>query len=199
MEPYLLSEEDAEAAGDLFAAAFFSSAVATFLFPDPDRRAQLLPAFFAAMTHLVVRHGEAMALGSPPRAVALWFLPDRESPTEAEAEAVGMGAFVALMEEDEAARFEALNQHMDAAHGRVMDRPHWYLPFLAVAPEHQGQGTGSLLMRRTLDQANAAGVPCYLDSADEQNLPFYARLGFQVAEAGVVPGSDLRTWALRRG
>jgi hypothetical protein len=41
-------------------------------------------------------------------------------------------------------------------------------------------------------------VPCYLESADERNLPFHERLGFRVVEAGMVPGSHLRTWALRR-
>ena len=111
----------------------------------------------------------------------------------------GMEAFAALMDEGEAARLDALTRHMDAAHERVMDRPHWYLPFLAVTPDRQGQGSGTLLMRHTLDRASAAGAPCYLDSADERNLPFYERLGFRTVEAGTEPGSQLRTWALRRG
>ena len=199
MELHLLSEEDVEAAGEVFSAAFFPSAVATYLFPDPERRARLLPAFFAAMTRLAIRHGEAVALGTPPQAVALWFLPDRQPPTDDEAAAAGMGVFATLMDEGETQRFAALTGHMDAAHGRVMDGPHFYLPFLAVCPEHQGQGAGSVLMRYTLDRAAAAGVPCYLDSADERNLPFYERLGFHVAEAGVVPGCELRAWAMRYG
>jgi GNAT superfamily N-acetyltransferase len=199
MNPYLLSETQAEVAGDLFAAAFFPSAVANFLFPDPTRRARLLPAFFRAMTRLAARHGETVALGPPPQAVALWLLPDRESPTEVEFAEAGMEAFTALMDEGEAARLDALTRHMDAAHERVMDRPHWYLPFLAVTPDRQGQGAGALLMRHTLDRASEAGVPCYLDSADERNLPFYERLGFRTVEAGTVPGSQFRTWALRRG
>jgi GNAT superfamily N-acetyltransferase len=148
------------------------------------------------MTRLVVRHGEATALGAPLQAVALWLPPSLEQPTEAE---VGMGAAVALMDEGEAERFAALNYHLGAAHERVMDRPHCYLPFLAVASEHQGQGAGSILMRYTLDRVIPAGVPCYLDSADERNLPFYDRLGFRVVETGMVPASQLRTWALRRG
>jgi GNAT superfamily N-acetyltransferase len=196
MELHLLSEEDVEAAGEVFSAAFFPSAVATYLFPDPERRARLLPAFFSAMTRLAVRHGEAVALGTPPQAVALWFLPDRQPPTDDEAEAAGMEAFATLMDEGETQRFAAVTGHMDAAHGRVMD---FYLPLLAVAWEHQGRGAGSVLMRHTLDQATAAGLPCYLDSADERNLPFYERLGFRVAEAGVVPGCELRAWAMRYG
>jgi ribosomal protein S18 acetylase RimI-like enzyme len=199
MELHLLSEADVAAAGEVFSAAFFPSAVPTYVFPDPERRARLLPAFFTAMTRLAIRHGEAVALGTPPQAVALWFLPDRQPTTDDEAEAAGMGAFATLMDEGETQRFAAVTGHMDAAHGRVMDGPHFYLPLLAVASAHQGQGAGSVLMRHTLDQATAAGVPCYLDSVDERNLPFYERLGFRVAEAGVVLGCELRVWAMRYG
>jgi GNAT superfamily N-acetyltransferase len=199
MELHLLSAKDVAAAGEVISAAFFPSAVATYLFPDPERRARRLPAFFRAMTRLAIRHGEAVALGTPPQAVALWFLPDRQPTTDDEAEAAGMGAFATVMDEGETQRFAAVTGHMDAAHARVMDGPHFYLPLLAVASAHQGQGAGSVLMRHTLDQATAAGVPCYLDSADERNLPFYERLGFRVAEAGVVPGCELRVWAMRYG
>jgi ribosomal protein S18 acetylase RimI-like enzyme len=199
MEPYLLTEEHAEAAGNVFAAAFIPSPPVTFVVPDRARRTQLLPAFFTAMTRLVIRHGQVAALGMPLQAVALWLLPDRKPPTEAEFVEAGMAVFESLMDEGEAARLEALNRQLDAAHERVMDRPHWYLPFLAVSPEHHGQGAGTLLMRHSLERVIPAGVPCYLDSADERNLPFYERLGFQIMEAGMVPGSELRTWSMRRG
>jgi ribosomal protein S18 acetylase RimI-like enzyme len=198
MEPYRLSEEHAEAAGDLIAAAFFPSAVAAFLYPNTERRGRRQPTLFAAITRLAVRHGEATALGSPPHAVALWLYLDREPLTEADYAAAGMGDVDALLDAGETERVAALTGHMGDAHTRVMDGPHWYLPFLAVAPVYHGQGVGSLLMRHALDRASAAGLPCYLDSADERNLRFYGRLGFRVVETGVVPGSHLRTWALRR-
>ena len=103
------------------------------------------------------------------------------------------------MDEAEVARAAALNRAFDAAHHRVMDGPRWYLPFMAVAPAQQGRGSGSALMRHTLDRVIPRGAPCYLDSVDERNLPFYEQLGFRIAETGMVPGSPLRTWALRRG
>ena len=80
-----------------------------------------------------------------------------------------------------------------------MHQPHGYLPFLAVAPAHHGQGAGTVLMRHTLERVIPAGVPCYLDSADERNLLFYERLGFRIVETGMVPCSEFRTWSMRRG
>ena len=138
-------------------------------------------------------------LGSPLQAVALWMLPGRERPAEAQLIEAGMGAAEALMDEGESTRHQALIHHFEAAHERVMGRPHWYLPFLAVDPAHHEQGMGTLLMHYTLDRLSPAGVPCYLDSVDARNLPYYERFGFLVMEAGMVPGRQLRTWALRRG
>ena len=60
---------------------------------------------------------------------------------------------------------------------------------------HEEAEERRLLMRHTLERMIPAGMPCYLDSADERNLPFYKRLGFRVVESGTVPGSQLRTWA----
>ena len=132
MEPYWLSEEHAEAAGDLMAAAFFTAPGLSFMFPDPARRARLVPPFFAAMARLAVRCGEARALGEPLHAVALWMSPGREHPTEAEVAEAVMGAAVALLDEEEAGRFTVFRRHFDATHERLMDGPHWYLSFLAV-------------------------------------------------------------------
>jgi ribosomal protein S18 acetylase RimI-like enzyme len=199
VEPYLLTEADAAAAGDLIGAAFVAIPGPAFLFPNPARRRRLAPPLFTAMTRLVVRQGQALALGAPLQAVALWLPPGREHPTEAAFAAAGMGLAQARMNEGERTRLDALGRHFEAMHERVMDQPHWYLLFLAVAPAHQGRGAGTALLRSTLDHVIPAEVPCFLTSTDERNLPFYARLGFRIVEAGTVPGSQLRTWAMRRG
>jgi ribosomal protein S18 acetylase RimI-like enzyme len=198
MEPYWLSEEHAEAVGDLLSAAFLTGPGTTFMFPDPARRARLLPPLFTAIARRTVRCGEATALGAPMHAVALWLSPAREHPTEEEVADAGMGAVVGLLDEEEAGRLAVFRRHFDTTHERLMDQPHWYLSFLAVDPRHQGQGAGTVLMRHMLDRVASNGVPCYLESVDEANLPFYERLGFRVVEVGMEPVSALRTWALRR-
>ena len=64
-EPYRLSDEHAEAAVDLHAAAFLTTPGTTFMFLDPARRALLLPPLFTAIACRTVRYGEATALGEP--------------------------------------------------------------------------------------------------------------------------------------
>lgn len=49
-----------------------------------------------------------------------------------------------------------------------------------------------------LERADAQGVACYLETQNESNIAVYQRFGFQVVSAEVVPGHDLRIWAMRR-
>jgi GNAT superfamily N-acetyltransferase len=60
------------------------------------------------------------------------------------------------------------------------EEPHWYLGVLGTAPEHQGKGVGSALMAPVLAKCDAEGIPAYLESSKESNIPFYERHAFKV-------------------
>jgi GNAT superfamily N-acetyltransferase len=63
----------------------------------------------------------------------------------------------------------------------------WYLSIVGVAPSAQGQGIGARLLESTLAEADAAGVPCYLETFDNRNPRFYQRLGFSAVGTHVEP------------
>lgn len=72
---------------------------------------------------------------------------------------------------------------------------HWYLSHLAVHPDHQGRGYGRRLLRHGIDQAEAAGVGVYLETANSDNLAFYQASGLH--EVGVVRVAGAPTvWCL---
>ena len=60
--------------------------------------------------------------------------------------------------------------------------PHWYLASLGTAVDQQGKGVGSALMRPVLADCDREGLPCYLESSKERNVPFYRRHGFEVVQ-----------------
>jgi ribosomal protein S18 acetylase RimI-like enzyme len=60
--------------------------------------------------------------------------------------------------------------------------PHWYLFTLGAAPERQGQGLGSALVRAMLGHIDEAGEPAYLENSKERNVAFYSRFGFEVID-----------------
>ena len=84
---------------------------------------------------------------------------------------------------------------MESKHPR---QPHWYLATLGTAVEQQGKGVGSALMRPVLEHCDAEGIPCYLESSKERNVPFYRRHGFEVVEEVPLPGDGPMLWTMWR-
>ena len=51
---------------------------------------------------------------------------------------------------------------------------------LGTEPASQGKGIGSALMQPILDRCDSEGLPAYLESSKDTNIPFYSRHGFEV-------------------
>jgi ribosomal protein S18 acetylase RimI-like enzyme len=64
--------------------------------------------------------------------------------------------------------------------------PHYYLFAIGARSGHQGKGIGGKLMQAGLERVDAAGMPAYLESSKEANVPFYRRFGFEVTQK-IVP------------
>jgi GNAT superfamily N-acetyltransferase len=71
---------------------------------------------------------------------------------------------------------------------------HVYLWFLAVDPNHQRGGVGRSLLARVYEDAEA---PVYLDTANPDNVPYYASNGFEeIGKAAAPRGATM--WFMRR-
>jgi GNAT superfamily N-acetyltransferase len=75
---------------------------------------------------------------------------------------------------------------------------HWYLEVLGTRPDRQGEGLGSALIRTGLDRAEEAGLPAYLESSKESNVPFYGRHGFEVTGTIEMPRGGPTMWTMWR-
>jgi GNAT superfamily N-acetyltransferase len=76
--------------------------------------------------------------------------------------------------------------------------PHWYLAILGADPSSQGKGVGTSLMRPVLEHCDRLGLPAYLESSKERNLPFYSRHGFTVTKEVALPGGGPTIWPMWR-
>lgn len=76
--------------------------------------------------------------------------------------------------------------------------PHYYLLALGVEPELQGRSLGTQLMAPVLAKCDAEGMPAYLESSKEVNVPLYERNGFQVTEEFQVPNGGPKIWLMWR-
>jgi len=57
-----------------------------------------------------------------------------------------------------------------------------HLAVIGTGLAFQGKGMGSKCIKVGLDRADKQGVPCYLESSNPKNVPFYERMGFRTVE-----------------
>jgi GNAT superfamily N-acetyltransferase len=78
-----------------------------------------------------------------------------------------------------------------AIHRELMPDPHWYLRVVAVDPVHQRKGMGATLLRDMLAEADATGLPTYLETQNPSNIPMYEHFGFHQVRSERIPGTQL--------
>jgi ribosomal protein S18 acetylase RimI-like enzyme len=77
-------------------------------------------------------------------------------------------------------------------------QPHWYLALIGTDPSFQGKGIGSALMQPILQVCDEEGIPAYVETGNERNLPFYERYGFKVMQPFQFPFSGPQVWLMWR-
>ena len=165
---------DAEPLSQTLGRAFHDDPLICHFLSDPASRPQKMPRIFKLLLKLGVGYGachvtsgyEAAALWRPP---SQWHLPFWQYITNGP-ELLGVFGFDAF-------RVMTTMDVIEKVHPK---KPHWYLQVIGTDPVKQGKGFGSLIMRNQLAIADAQGMPAYLESSKESNVPIYKAFGFQV-------------------
>jgi len=67
-------------------------------------------------------------------------------------------------------------------------KPHWHLKGLGVAPDFQGKGIGSQMVKFYYDIVDRDMIEAYLETGPD-NVRFYERFGFKVVGEEIINGS----------
>ena len=181
---------DARMITDTLIDAFATDPVQLWIFGTEARCRRYGRAFFAMHARRLTARGLAWHTDG---GASVW-APEgqwRESPADT-ARVVGRGFVGALPHPIRALRgLLSLEHH----HPR---EPHVYLAAIGVRPGSQGQGLGSALLKPGLAYADARGLPCYLESSNERNVPLYERHGFEVRALHHMPGGGPPMWLMWR-
>jgi GNAT superfamily N-acetyltransferase len=175
--------EDAAPLARTLARAYFDDPLIRFFIPDDRRREAKLPGLFKLLFEVGLPNGpcyvtngcESVALWRSPNQ---WRIPIRDYMTNGPEllNILGVAGVVRVM--------GAMN-FIDHRHPK---QPHFYLQAIGTDPANQGEGFAAALIRRQLAKADDLGVPCYLESTKESNIPIYAHFGFKLAGEIRIPG-----------
>lgn len=178
--------------------AFFDDPLMMYILQDDARRPGALRWFMTAAAKYGLAHGEVYTTEGRVDGNAIWLPPGDVKVTLPRMAQHGMlmapfkfgiGAFN---------RFLSVMNYLEHLHTRDMPEDHWYLMVLGVDTPRQGQGVGSALVQPMLARADAAGMPCYLETQKERNVPFYQKQGFEVIVDEQMPKGGPRGWTMKR-
>jgi GNAT superfamily N-acetyltransferase len=192
-----LAEAQLEEAARALALAFQDDPLQSYVLPDPEERALRSPGHFLTLLRFGHLFGEVYTTRGTPEGAAIWQPPGADVTPE-RAVSAGFDRLSTLIGADALQRLGKVLDYLEAVHRRDVPPEHWYLMVVGVAPPRQGQGVGRALLQPILDRADAARLPCYLDTAQARNVPLYQKLGFRVMVETVDPESGLRFWTFRR-
>jgi ribosomal protein S18 acetylase RimI-like enzyme len=184
------TKADIPAVGGIFARAFYDDPVAVYIQPDDARRERRSPTFWRTVASVAFSKGEVLVTDGA-EAAALWLAPGKwkDRPRDMVRQ-LPLLLIVGRALPRATRLFSLMQRHHPA-------EPHWYLETLGTDPPQQGKGFGSALMTPMLERCDGEGLPAYLESSKESNVPFYRRHGFEVTGEINVPDGP-RLWSMWR-
>jgi len=177
--------------------AFHDDPLPVFVSPSERRRPAVIRSFLAPIARDSLPFGRAYAAvdAGGVHGVAAWLPPGAYPPSVARQlrQLPGLVRIASLAPRRLRFLFASLGELV-----RVHPKEeHWYLALLAVDPSRQGQGVGSKLIAPALAQADADGLPCYLETTKVSNVAWYRGAGFDVVdELHILDGPPI--WTMTR-
>lgn len=180
----------------LLARAFQNDPLFRYALPADGPRQKRLPGFFALTLRYGAQFGEIYAI--PRQGLALWLPPGKSKITLHRALQAGMWLAPLKIGLLAILRLGRLTTMAESLHERFAPGPHWYLFLLGVDPASQGRGQGGRLLQPVLSRADAAYLPCYLETNNPSAVRFYQKHGFAIAAQHQSSPPGLCLWAMRR-
>jgi ribosomal protein S18 acetylase RimI-like enzyme len=183
---------------ELFCRALADDPQTIYFVPDEGRRAATIFHVFRFLIRYTFQYGLAQATSERLEGLACWLPPGRIDMSPWRLFRTGAWSLPRRVGPEVTRRIRLVQKFENEIHRRVVPGPHWYLMLIGVEPKLQGRGHGSRLLVPRLRSLDEQGLPCFLETHQERNIDFYGRFGFEVAETGVLPESDVRHFALVR-
>jgi GNAT superfamily N-acetyltransferase len=172
-------------------AAFRTDPLLRWVWPSDERYGGCAPAFFGTLLDGRFAGGEVWS-ADDGAAIAMWDPPGGlyvEPPAQ---------CWEAVRAEHTAPERDAWDSYHRAMSLPEGNGPYWYLGVLATEPARQGTGLGRAVTAPMLTAADRSGLPAYLETASEENVTIYRRLGFEPVHEESMPDSGPTCWLMRR-
>jgi GNAT superfamily N-acetyltransferase len=171
--------------------AFEDDPLITWMLP-PDNFARRATLMFDGLLRTSMIH-ESIYTTDDSVGTAMWAPPGAWAFTEDQIETMA-GPFAAAAGERADLALGVLNELAEVH----PSEPHWYLGVLGTHPDWQRRGIASAVLAPVLALCDSDGLPAYLETQKESNVPFYRRHGFEVIATKQLSNGAPNVWLMWR-
>jgi GNAT superfamily N-acetyltransferase len=187
-----VTRADVPEVAEALARSFADDPVMTYVIPLRNRHARMRRLFELDLRAIALRHEESYTTVGPVMGAALWAPPGKWR-TPFTSLITSAPSFLRAL----GGNLRNAMRLMTTVERRHPKDHHYYLSTLGTEPDFQRKGVGSALLRPVLDTCDREGMPAYLESSKEVNVPFYRRHGFEVTGEVTVEGGPT-LWTMWR-
>ena len=195
---FLLQKQNVSEASSIAARAFQDDLIDSYFFPNPDERREILPAFYEYRLNFAVRYGVVYATSPNIEGIAAWLPSDLGEMSMWQMMRSGGFKLFRKLEYKIPSKMMAVKDYVRSLRTKNAGDKFIHLEILAVEPKSQGMGYAKKLLEPMFERIDSEGLPCFLETATEKNVPFYQRFGFEVVEESTIPGTEISLWDMMR-
>ncbi len=197
--PVRLTKAQIQPASQVLAGAFQDDALFAHLIPDTSQRKKKLPHFLETAVRSGFYYGKVYTTSAKLEGIAVWLSPGNTDLSLGKQIRAGMFSLIFRAGWKVISRAQSAMKYISEVQKQRAPFPHWYLFLLAVNPAFQGKGHASRLLKPMLTGMDEEHLPCYLETENPKSLPIYQHYGFKVVQEAIIPGTEVRQWAMLRG
>jgi ribosomal protein S18 acetylase RimI-like enzyme len=197
---YKIMPHDIERACEVAGSAFQDDPTSIFVYPDENERKEKLMYGFRMIYMYGIKKGITYATSSNLEGMIIWLPPDKIYISTWTM--MRYGGFYTMrkvgLKLKAMKRTMAVFGYIESKHKQLVPYDHWYLQNIAVKPEEQRKGYGGQLLSAMFKKIDNEGIPIYLETNKEENLPFYQKYGFEILEHEIIPNTNVPVWCMLR-
>jgi GNAT superfamily N-acetyltransferase len=189
-----ITESLEETGGRLLARAFIDDPMLKVVFPDRGKRGNVLPNLMTATLRYFLRIGESV-MTRDHNALACWTKTTRNTFSISAAARAGMFDIPFQIGLSATRKFMGIEAETGKLHKRIVRKEHIYLEFLAVDPESQGKGWGSVILKHLQAKAKETDHSIYLETTNPGAKTFYQANGFALGKE-ILSKQGFKIWGM---
>ena len=193
-----INKFNAKHAVEVLVSAFRNYPLLHYYFPSEVERETISNYFLSVVVYSGIKYGEVYVTSSNLEGIAVWMPSNNYPLTFWEMLRSVPLSIIFGFGRCGGSKMRRFSDYLDSVHQRLVPFKHWFLQTIGVAPQFQGKGFGSKLLKPMFYKIDEERLPCYLETIDEQNVSLYEHFDFKIVDKSNVPKTNFTNWAMLR-